>query len=57
LNFDKTAIDGSEANNIRKIYNWLQNTNAPMSEKEFRTRFKQAMKDMVDFNPNNKDQA
>ena len=57
LNFDKTAIDGSEASNIRKIYNWLQNTNAPMSEKEFRTRFKQAMKDMVDFNPNNKDQA
>lgn len=57
LNFDKTAIDGSEASNIRKIYNWLQDTNAPMSEKEFRTRFKQAMKDMVDFNPNNKDQA
>lgn len=57
LDFSKTAIDGSEASNIIKIYNWIKNTNAPMSEKEYRTRFRQSMKDMVDFNPNNRDQA
>ena len=35
LNFDKTAIDWSEASNIRKIYNWLQTTNAPMDITEY----------------------
>lgn len=57
LNFDKTAIDWGEASNINKIYKWIKSTNTPMSEVEFRTRLKQSMQDMVNFNPNNRDQA
>ena len=57
LDFGKTAIDGSEASNIRKIYNWIQNTNAPMSMKEYLERFRRTLSDMVDFNPNGRDQA
>ena len=57
LNFDKTAIDGSEANNIRKIYNWIKDTNKPMSLDEYKNRFRKTMSDMVDFNQVGRDQA
>lgn len=57
LNFDKTAIDGSEANNIRKIYNWIKSTDKPMSLDEYKNRFRKTMSDMVDFNQVGRDQA
>lgn len=57
LNFDETAIDGSEANNIRKIYNWVKNTDKPMSLDEYKNRFRKTMSDMVDFNQVGRDQA
>lgn len=55
LNFSKTAIDGSEANNIQKIYNRVQSTDAPMSMTEYLERFRKTISDMVDYNTNNKD--
>jgi hypothetical protein len=57
LDFSKTAIDGSEANNIRKIYNWIKDTNKPMSLDEYKNRFRKTMSDMVDFNQVGRDQA
>ena len=57
LDFSKTAIDGSEASNIQKIYNWIQDTNAPMSLKEYKDRFRRTLSDMVDFNPVGRNQA
>lgn len=57
LDFSKTAIDGSEAANIRKIYNWLKDVNeGKMSLEEYKNRFRASMKDMVDFNQNGRDQ-
>jgi len=50
LDFSKTAIDGSEASNIRKIYNWIKETNTPMALEEYKNRFRPSMQDMVDFN-------
>lgn len=57
LDFSKTAIDGSEANNIRKIYNWIKSTDKPMSLDEYKNRFRKTMSDMVDFNQVGRDQA
>lgn len=57
LNFDETAIDGSEANNIRKIYNWVKNTDKPMSLDVYKNRFRKTISDMVDFNQVWRDQA
>lgn len=57
LDFSKTAIDGSEANNIRKIYNWIKDTNKPMSLDEYKNRFRKTVSDMVDFNQVGRDQA
>lgn len=57
LNFDKTAIDGSEAANIRKIYNWIKDTTTEMWIKEYKDRFRASMQEMVDFNPKSRDQA
>lgn len=54
LDFSKTAIDGSEASNIQKVYNWIQSTDAPMSMTEYLERFRKTLSDMVDFNTNNK---
>lgn len=55
LDFSKTAIDGSEANNIKKIYDRVQSTDAPMSMTEYLERFRKTISDMVDFNTNNRD--
>ena len=54
LDFSKTAIDGWEANNIKKIYDRVQSTDAPMSMTEYLERFRKTIKDMVDYNTNNK---
>lgn len=55
LDFSKTAIDGWEANNIRKIYDWVQSTDKPMSMSEYLDRFRRTIYDMVDYNTNNRD--
>lgn len=55
LDFSKTAIDGSEASNIIKMYNWVNSINAPMSMTEYLDRFRRTLSDMVDYNPANKD--
>lgn len=53
LDFSKTAIS-SEAKDIQKLYNWLENADN-MSMDEY-LRFRSTAKDMVTYNPNNKSQ-
>jgi hypothetical protein len=52
LDFSKSSIS-SEASDIQKIYNRIENTDAPMSMDEY-LRFRKTASDMVNFNPNNK---
>ena len=54
LDFSKSAIDGSEASNIKKIYDRVQDTNSPMPMNEYIDRFRKTISDMVNFNTNNK---
>ena len=53
LDFSRTAIS-SEAKDIQKLYNWLENAD-DMSMDEY-LRFRSTAKDMVTYNPMNKNQ-
>jgi len=52
LDFSKSSIS-SEASDIQKIYNWIENTDWAMSMDEY-LRLRKTASDMVNYNPNNK---